>query len=246
MGRIIGRIIMTLCCTILLAATVQAKTTKKVYLSDGGIIECQKVWQANGKVMVLVNRDTLVDLSKDEVDLKKTFAKKPVKHPKKKARKCEAKMPETAKEEVVTPPSAKPAVAPTTAQKPEPAPAKGTPPKPKVAANAVAKPVAPEAKPAAATPPHNAADKVKPAPPAAKQPPDQVAKPAPPPAKPAAPAAATPPEAPRANLPLAKPATPPPPPEKSFLAENMTNIGLGALLVLLVAGYLVYKNKQKG
>ncbi|HEX9023418.1 MAG TPA: hypothetical protein VF799_06235, partial [Geobacteraceae bacterium] len=65
MGRILSSIIVTLCCTILLAGTSQAKTPKEVYLKDGGIIECRNVWQSGGKVMVLVNRDTLLDFSKD-------------------------------------------------------------------------------------------------------------------------------------------------------------------------------------
>ena len=50
-----------------------AKQLKAVYLKDGGVIECQKFWKENGKVMVLVNRDVLVDLSQDEVDMKRTF-----------------------------------------------------------------------------------------------------------------------------------------------------------------------------
>ncbi|HEX2768893.1 MAG TPA: hypothetical protein VHN12_06380, partial [Geobacteraceae bacterium] len=91
MGRNFGRIIIMLGCTILLAAAAQAKTLKEVYLKTGGIIECRKFWQSDGKVMVLVNRDTLVDLARDEVDLKKTFAKKPAKAVKKaKAKKKKA------------------------------------------------------------------------------------------------------------------------------------------------------------
>lgn len=46
---------------------------KMVHLKDGSVIQCQSVWKNDGKVMVLVNRDTLVELSRDEVDLKKTF-----------------------------------------------------------------------------------------------------------------------------------------------------------------------------
>jgi hypothetical protein len=53
------------------------------------------------------------------------------------------------------------------------------------------------------------------------------------------------PGAPRAKLPLAKHAPLPPPEKKSFLAENMTSIALGALLALLLIGYLFYKMKQK-
>ena len=122
MGRILSSTIVLLCCIILLAATSQAKTPKEVYLKDGGIIECQKVWQANGKVMVLVNRDTLVDFSKDEVDLQKTFAKKPVKGVKKaKVRKKVATKPGAVMPQAVPQPPAKPGPVAATAQKTGPA-----------------------------------------------------------------------------------------------------------------------------
>jgi len=138
MGRNFGRIIIMLCCTILLAATAQAKTLKEVYLKAGGIIECQKVWQSHGKVMVLVNRDTLVDLARDEVDLKKTFGKKPSKTVKK-ARARKKAVPEAV---AVTPqaapqPLAKPGAVTATVQKAGEVPA--------------AKPAAPTVKPATPT-----------------------------------------------------------------------------------------------
>jgi hypothetical protein len=47
-----------------------------VYLKDGSVIQAKKVWRADGKVQVLVNRDTLAEFNSAEVDLKKTFAKK--------------------------------------------------------------------------------------------------------------------------------------------------------------------------
>jgi len=273
MGRIFCRIVMTLCCTILLAASVQAKTLKEVYLKDGGIIKCQNVWQANGKVKVLVNHELIVDLSRSEVDLKKTFGKKPAKSVKKmKARKKGTYKPAAIQPEAIPQPPAKPAVATVAEQKPE------TRLKP------VAKPALPDAKPAAPaaktvnpTPKQPASKEIKPSPPAAKQQPAVPVNAAPPAqkqqaapaAKPAAPAAAkappaakpavqqtatsakkpvpgaaaTKPEAPRSNLPLAKPATPPDA-QDSLLSGNMKTFALVGLLVLLVIGYVVYKKKQ--
>jgi hypothetical protein len=184
---------MTLCCTILLAASVQAKTLKEVYLKDGGIIKCQKVWQANGKVMVLVNRDILLDLSKTDVDLKKTFARKTTKSAKKAkpgeevASGTGAVMPQG-----VAQPEEKPVVSPAAGQKPEATP----------------KPAEKAAPPAAKQP---ATEGAKPAPPVAQQPTPEGVKPAPPePAQQAAPAPEPAPpatEAPpvRENLPVAQP-----------------------------------------
>ena len=170
MGRIFGSLIVLLCSIILLAATAQAKTAKEVYLKDGGIIECQKVWQANGKVMVLVNRDTLVDFSSDEVDLRKTFAKKPVKGVKKgKVRKKAATKPGAA---AVQPPASPLPVA-ATAQKSGTAPA--------------AKPSPQNLKPASPGSPQTATPAAKPAPSAAKP-----ASPAIKPAQPASPPATAP------------------------------------------------------
>lgn len=83
MKRILTVLLAVLCFSFLVGSTVFAGTLKSVYLKDGGVIECQKVWKTNGKVMVLVNRDVLLDFSLDEVDLKKTFGKKPAKTKKK-------------------------------------------------------------------------------------------------------------------------------------------------------------------
>ena len=206
MGRFFCRIMMTLCCTILLAASVQAKTLKEVYLKDGGIIKCQKVWQANGKVMVLVNRDIILDLSRSDVDLKKTFARKPAKaarkarHVKKVASGSGAVMAQ--------------AVAPAAGQKPEattqPA-AKATPPAAKQPAPEVTKQQAPGG--------------VKPAPP---EPAQQAA----PPPEPAAPATEAPPV--RENLPVAQqPVLPEKVPSASLPGMGFAN-GIVMLLLALV------------
>lgn len=239
MVRIFFKTILTLCCTILLVAAAQAKSLKEVYLKDGGIIECKKVWQANGKVMVLVNRDTLLDLSRSEVDLKKTFAKKHAKTVKKtRHREKAATGRAAAKPQPVPHLQAKPVVAPEPQHKPE------APPKPaakKVAA--VTKPAAPAAKPAPAATKQPAAPAKAKTLPTAKQAVQQAATSA---KKQGPGAAVTPPGAPRVNLPLAKPATPPEAQKKSLLSGNLTSIGLVALLVLLVIGLLVYKKKQQG
>jgi len=73
MERFLGRIVLALCFCMFLAATGHGKQLRTVFLKDGGVIECQKYWKENGKIMVLVNRDVLVDLSLDEVDMKRTF-----------------------------------------------------------------------------------------------------------------------------------------------------------------------------
>ena len=70
MGRVVGVAVMAL---LSLAAVAAGAAERAVYLKDGGVIGCQSFWKSNGKVMVLVNRDTLVELGKSEVDLQRTF-----------------------------------------------------------------------------------------------------------------------------------------------------------------------------
>ena len=57
-----------------LASNAIAAST--VYLKDGGKIRAQSVWRSNGRVYVLVNRDSLTDFSPAEINLKRTFAHK--------------------------------------------------------------------------------------------------------------------------------------------------------------------------
>lgn len=61
----------------------QAVPAKTVYMKNGDEIDCRNAWVKDGKVNVLINRDTLVDFTRDEVDMNKTFGQKP---PKKKVR----------------------------------------------------------------------------------------------------------------------------------------------------------------
>jgi hypothetical protein len=46
---------------------------KQVYLKDGGIIECESFWRHGEKVIVKINRDTVVDFQKSEIDARRTF-----------------------------------------------------------------------------------------------------------------------------------------------------------------------------
>jgi len=78
MKKYLSFLLVVLCFTVITAGVASAASATKVYLKDGAVIECQKVWRSGGKIMVLVNRDVLLDFSTAEVDLKKTFTKKGV------------------------------------------------------------------------------------------------------------------------------------------------------------------------
>lgn len=73
MGKIWRLLLLTLLLNATLATGALART---VYLADGGIIKAQKVWQEEGRVYVLLNRDSLITFSPEEINLKKTFTKK--------------------------------------------------------------------------------------------------------------------------------------------------------------------------
>lgn len=55
------------------AALAAPASAARLYLKDGGEIEAQRVWRADDRVHVLVNRDTLTSFEPGEVNLKKTF-----------------------------------------------------------------------------------------------------------------------------------------------------------------------------
>ncbi|ABQ24402.1 DUF5684 domain-containing protein [Geotalea uraniireducens] len=120
---------------------------KQVYMTDGGIIDCESIWRRGGQVIVKVNRDIVVDFERSEIDLKRTFPEAK-KNPHRVLRKKTAR--------AVVPPSATALAAaaptiPVTAAPPAPA---ANPVRPQAAAPALAaKPVpspapapAPEAK----------------------------------------------------------------------------------------------------
>lgn len=72
MGKVWRLLLLAL---LLNASLATMALARPVYLADGGIIQAQKVWKEEGRIYVLVNRDSLIHFSPEEIDLKKTFAK---------------------------------------------------------------------------------------------------------------------------------------------------------------------------
>jgi hypothetical protein len=66
-------------CAVVVAATLATPAfAANLYLKDGGYIKAKRVWRADGRVYVLATRDTLTSFEKSEVNMKRTFPKKPV------------------------------------------------------------------------------------------------------------------------------------------------------------------------
>ncbi|MRR54999.1 MAG: hypothetical protein EG822_10885 [Deltaproteobacteria bacterium] len=55
---------------------------KQVYLSDGSMIDCESFWRRGDKVVVKINRDTVLEFARSEIDERRTFVKA-VKKPRK-------------------------------------------------------------------------------------------------------------------------------------------------------------------
>lgn len=160
MMKIYGRIALALCIWLSLTGVCLAK---QVYLQDGGIVECKSFWRKGNDVVVLINRDTMVEFGVNELDMKKTFAKarKPRHAPKK------LKVVATPATAITAAPkgaAAPKAAVPPVAAKPAPAPAAASKPVPPVPA------ATNKAAPAEATKPAAAPPKVEPAPPPAPAP----------------------------------------------------------------------------
>ncbi|HYS43733.1 MAG TPA: hypothetical protein VEM32_07100, partial [Geobacteraceae bacterium] len=62
-------VFVTLAATLCIAPQLWAKT---FYLKNGEQIKYQRYWQKEGRVYLLINRDTLVDFAPEEVDLEQT------------------------------------------------------------------------------------------------------------------------------------------------------------------------------
>lgn len=73
MGKIWRLLLLAL---LLNASLATMALARPVYLADGGIIQAQKVWKEEGRIYVLLNRDSLITFSPEEINLKKTFAQK--------------------------------------------------------------------------------------------------------------------------------------------------------------------------
>lgn len=48
---------------------------KQVYLSDGSMIDCESFWRRGDKVVVKINRDTVLEFARNEIDERRTFVK---------------------------------------------------------------------------------------------------------------------------------------------------------------------------
>jgi len=66
-----------ICAILMSIALMTPAFAAKLYLKEGGFIQAKKVWREGGKVHVLVNRDILTTFDVSEVNMKRTFAKKP-------------------------------------------------------------------------------------------------------------------------------------------------------------------------
>jgi hypothetical protein len=171
MERLTRNMILVVWCWLMLAGTC---FSKQVYLRDGAIVEAQSVRMRGDLVVVTVNRDTVVEFLKSEVDLSRTFhpgAKRKHRHGHKKSCPPVSSRADVASAGAVAAgskpanPSAVPKpvqTAPTPAPKPAPPVAQPSPPQAPVAKpqpTPVAQPIpAPAAMPAKAeTPPEAAA-----------------------------------------------------------------------------------------
>lgn len=61
------------CAMALLLVWVVSAPAATVYLKDGGTIKAKRVWREKGKVVVLVNRESITSFAPGEINLKKTF-----------------------------------------------------------------------------------------------------------------------------------------------------------------------------
>lgn len=66
-----------LCAAIMVVFLAAPAFAAKLYLKEGGVIQAKRVWREGGKVYVLATRDTMTSFEPCEVDLKRTFVKKP-------------------------------------------------------------------------------------------------------------------------------------------------------------------------
>ena len=69
-GVNVKKILCAVALILVWSVTAQAKV---IYLKGGGQIKAQKVWREKGKVVVLVNRDSITTFANSELNLKKTF-----------------------------------------------------------------------------------------------------------------------------------------------------------------------------
>lgn len=76
MNSLLRNAVLLVCVCLLMAGVCQAR---EVHFKDGSIIDCESVWRRSDKVVVKINRDTMLEFQQDEVDLGRTFPKAAVK-----------------------------------------------------------------------------------------------------------------------------------------------------------------------
>jgi hypothetical protein len=72
MNALLRNTVLLVCVWLMLAGVCLAK---EVHLKDGSSIDCESVWRRGDKVVVKINRDTMLEFKQDEVDLGRTFPK---------------------------------------------------------------------------------------------------------------------------------------------------------------------------
>ncbi len=70
MDALLRNSVLIMCVWLMLAGVCLGK---QVYLKDGGIIDCESFRQQGNKVIVKINRYTVVDFQKNEIDARRTF-----------------------------------------------------------------------------------------------------------------------------------------------------------------------------
>lgn len=173
--RILKSLLLTTVFLVLVTGTGHAGS---VFLTDGGELECKSFRRQGNTFIVMVNRDTVLELSADEIDLKKTLAQKSTKKQRKPFKQMAASTGKKAAANSLTPASPPPQTSPLTRPAAAPLSSTATPQAPQPAVG--------NAKPAQAVPPPAVKGKtippeVLPAPAPKAAPP--VAKPVPPPSK---------------------------------------------------------------
>jgi hypothetical protein len=76
MNTFLRNTVLLVCVWMMLAGICMAR---EVHLQDGSIIDCESVWRRGDKVVVKINRDTMLEFRQEEVDLGRTFPKAKVK-----------------------------------------------------------------------------------------------------------------------------------------------------------------------
>jgi len=72
MGSLLRNSVLILFVWLMLVGTCFGK---QVFLSDGSIIDCESFWRSGDKVVVKINRDTVLEFAKNEIDERRTFVK---------------------------------------------------------------------------------------------------------------------------------------------------------------------------